>query len=549
MLVNKWLPILTTISYLSARAELLVDLPNGKIEGYARVTPNQFQFHAFQGIPFAKPPLGQLRFQPPLPHPGWKGVLATKKDGNRCFSQDNNPKEKEDCLSLNVFTPVRKIRNATLVPVMVYFHGGGFTGGGNSYDSYGPDYLLEHGVVMVSANYRCGAFGFLSTGDHVVPGNVGLKDQVLALQWVQRNIELFGGDKEKVTIFGQSAGGASVGLHIVSKMSAGLFRGVIAESGSGVSVWAYDSNPYSYGHKLAAAINSTIEFNNSLDLIEFLRTIPAEEIDKFATNISKPLPVIEVKNPTAFLTEPMYESLLNGNFNKVALFIGANSEEYIASAADPTTLYKRAEGFQNDVSKMVPVSMNLKNKTARLLVGGKIKNIYIDIDDRMQDNLGLTVAFLSESHFFNPCVRHAQLQSKYTDVYFYQFSYNGPLGRNYNITLPGAEMCTHGEELFYIFRRTLNGYDNSNLSQYPAEDVLTLKRMTKLWTNFAKYMNPTPIEDPLLQNITWPKMEPDNINFVDVRKDLKIETELKKGRYSKWRQLFDTYAIPPLVTF
>lgn len=111
--------------------------------------------------------------------------------------------------------------NETKLPVMVFIYGGGFRDGAASYNVYGPDFLLEQDVVMVSFNYRVGPFGFLATGDEVVPGNAGLKDQVLALKWTKQNIELFGGDPSQITIFGQSAGGASVGYHILSKQSSG----------------------------------------------------------------------------------------------------------------------------------------------------------------------------------------------------------------------------------------------------------------------------------------------------------------------------------------
>lgn len=112
-------------------------------------------------------------------------------------------------------------KNQTKIPVMFYIHGGGFRGGSGGYGSYGPEYLLEEGVLVVETNYRTGPFGFLSTGDLTVPGNAGMKDMILALKWVNQNIALFGGDPKRVTIFGESAGGAAVGLLVVSKAGAG----------------------------------------------------------------------------------------------------------------------------------------------------------------------------------------------------------------------------------------------------------------------------------------------------------------------------------------
>lgn len=112
-------------------------------------------------------------------------------------------------------------KNVSLIPVMFYIHGGGFRGGGASSHVYGPDFLLEEDVIVVEASYRTGPFGFLSTGDRLVPGNAGLKDIILALKWTNQNIRFFGGDPKKVTIFGQSAGGAAVGLLIASTATIG----------------------------------------------------------------------------------------------------------------------------------------------------------------------------------------------------------------------------------------------------------------------------------------------------------------------------------------
>ncbi|KAI2474029.1 hypothetical protein C4B38_000111 [Diabrotica virgifera virgifera] len=532
-------------------ADLTVETTYGNIEGYLRTSPHHVTFRAFQGIPYAKPPLGNLRFQAPVPPDSWSGVIETKIDGSRCYSvAKDTPDEDENCLFINVYTPILTKSNATLLPVMFYLFGGGFRDGASQYNVYGPDYLIEQEVLMVSLNYRVGPFGFLSTADTVIPGNAGLKDQVLGLKWVQQNIKSFGGDPDKVTIFGQSAGGASVGLHYMSQSSAGLFRGGIGESGSGVSNWAYIADPKPYGYELASLINSTINIDSSSALLSFLQSVPAKQIDIASTKTTKidhPLPVIEVEHAGAFLTKNMYQALKSGDFNRVPLFIGANSEEYISLATDMDSLRKRAASYDKSLKNLVPHTMNIVNKQKLDELGHKIKEIYMSANETFKDNLGLAIAYNSESHFLNPCVRHAEIQSQYTDVYFYKFSYAGLMGRNTNITLPGTEKDTHGEELFYIFKRALNGYDNSDLSRFSNDDVLTHKRMIKLWTNFAKYLNPTPESDPLLQNMTWPKMEPDQLNYVNIDTDLEIENNIKHGRYIKWRDLFEENAIDPVM--
>ncbi|KAL3282159.1 hypothetical protein HHI36_005354 [Cryptolaemus montrouzieri] len=162
----------------------------------------------------------------PVPIEPWKDVLDATKPHAVCPQRDIYRRTDliegdEDCLYLNVYTPRLPSENLELLPVMVFFHGGGFLcGGGNSY-WYGPDVLLDRDIVLVVTNYRLGALGFLSTGDSVSPGNYGLKDQSLALKWVKKNIEYFGGDPDSITLFGESAGGASANYHMLSPLSKG----------------------------------------------------------------------------------------------------------------------------------------------------------------------------------------------------------------------------------------------------------------------------------------------------------------------------------------
>ncbi|XP_009458843.1 PREDICTED: cholinesterase-like, partial [Nipponia nippon] len=188
---------------------------------------------AFLGIPYAEPPLGHLRFRPPRPARPWHGVLDASSHHHACYqavdtmfpgfggSEMWNPNREmsEDCLYLNVWVPVP--RPSAAVPVLVWIYGGGFYSGAASLDVYDGRYLAAaEGVVVVSMNYRVGALGFLALPGHPeAPGNVGLLDQRLALRWVRDNVGAFGGDAGAVTLFGESAGAASVGLHLLSTPS------------------------------------------------------------------------------------------------------------------------------------------------------------------------------------------------------------------------------------------------------------------------------------------------------------------------------------------
>ncbi len=218
-------------------------IENGVIEGnYDTQTGIQKYF----GVPFAKPPIGDLRWKAPQSLGNWKGVKQTKKFGPRPMQtvvfgdmKSRSDGVSEDCLYLNVWTPAK--RNTKDLPVLVYFYGGGFVAGDASEPRYDGENMSKKGIVVVTCNYRLGIFGFLAHPDlsaespYKASGNYGLLDQVAALKWVQKNIAAFGGDPKKVTIAGESAGSISVSYQMASPLSKNLIAGAIGESGAGIN--------------------------------------------------------------------------------------------------------------------------------------------------------------------------------------------------------------------------------------------------------------------------------------------------------------------------
>jgi para-nitrobenzyl esterase len=202
----------------------------------------------FRGIPYAAPPVGELRWKPPQPAAHWNGVRAASQLGHNCIQHqpygDIDPFAagvSEDCLYLNVWTSSLPLPTSRVPrPVLVWIHGGGFFAGFGGEERHNGARLAQKGAVVVTLNYRLGAFGFLAhpafaaESPHHAAGNYGLLDQIAALQWVRRNIARFGGDPSRVTIFGESAGGFSVGSLIASPLAKGLFQRAILESGTGV---------------------------------------------------------------------------------------------------------------------------------------------------------------------------------------------------------------------------------------------------------------------------------------------------------------------------
>ncbi|CAH1981745.1 unnamed protein product [Acanthoscelides obtectus] len=330
---------------------ILANTKYGTISGKVFSTPSAKEFYAFLDIPYASPPIGKLRFQKPLPPEPWKEVLNATENTKICWQLrlrsekvENDPRENEDCLYLNVYVPKDPSENEPLA-VMVYIHGGMFSFNDGTFKSYKPYNFVERDIIMVSFNFRQGPLGFLTTNDSVIPGNVGLWDQNIALKWVQQNIEAFGGDPKKVTLMGHSSGAVSVTFHMLSKQSAGLFSGAIAESGAGIHQPKLQSFPKYFAYKLAHAIDPKMgEHNSSAELLAFLLSVSPSIISNITKLYPDPkydnrilagvgteivwLPVLESsEDENAFLKAPLHDNLKDGNFNQVSVLAGITSEE------------------------------------------------------------------------------------------------------------------------------------------------------------------------------------------------------------------------------
>jgi carboxylesterase type B len=221
---------------------------------------------------------------------------------------------------LNVFVPKKVLESDNLAPVIFYIHGGAFMFGGSSY--YLPEHIMDYGkLILVTINYRLGVLGFLSTEDEVLPGNLGMKDQVQALKWVQRNIKAFKGDAEKVTLVGYSAGAASVQMHYMSPLSQGLFKNGISHSGTALNPWVFMEKGRKKSHKIAEYMDCTHDDHQKM--LECLRQKPVEELvmtlkefQPFLYNPFSPLGlVVEPVHESAFISEDPRIVLKNGKFS------------------------------------------------------------------------------------------------------------------------------------------------------------------------------------------------------------------------------------------
>jgi para-nitrobenzyl esterase len=316
----------------TADASPAIVTKSGPLKGIQTPTTNEYL-----GIPYAVPPVGNLRWTPPQPFGKWHGVFQATQFGNFCTQPESGSTfGSEDCLNLNVYTP-REKKNQNKhhgLPVMVWIHGGSLvTGGGGFYD---PTRMVEQGgVIVVTINYRLGLLGFFAhkaiDEECHLKGNYGLMDQQLALRWVKRNIGAFGGDSKRVTIFGESAGGQSVYADLASPTAAGLFQRAISESGSYIQFqdyWAPISIvPLAQAETIGTSlVPSGTELANSVgctsQTAQCLRDVPASTLVLAEPAIIYPFVDGKIlkRSPTA--------AFASGQFNRVPVISGGNHDEY-----------------------------------------------------------------------------------------------------------------------------------------------------------------------------------------------------------------------------
>lgn len=531
----------------------IVIIRNGVIRGRKSKTFDKAtSFYAFQGIPFAKPPIENLRFRSPQPPENWPGVLNATEDGSVCVQgiTPNRVNGSEDCLFINVYTP----RLYDNLPVMVWIYGGGFIGGDSTYNIYGPDFFMNEDIIFVSFNYRVGIFGFLSTEDEEAPGNYGLKDQLLALKWVRENIEIFGGNPEKVTLVGESAGAASVAYLVQSPLTSGLFRGAVTISGSSLCQWSLSRRARGVAFLTGAVLRANV--TTSKTLIEDLRKVPYRELHSVSTVtdyasllVLNPLnglvfaPVIERPHENAIVTNKTYEMLKLGMFNKVPQIIGFNSQEGVPFLDVINFVRLYLLSYDISPTRLVPVDMNLPNiSLQKLLAAIQIRFHYFGLLGIIAFTRNQVVHYVSDDQFVRPINEAVQLISKHCPVYYFRFSYEGDIGDT-NRTAPGVG---HGEDLKYMFRTENEEFNETS------QDNLTRYRLIRLWSNFVKYGNPTPYKEELLQNITWPIANPKldgNLTFLDLNSDITIDSNLQEDDMTFWKELYDTYGTPPYDTY
>ncbi|CAG9768554.1 unnamed protein product [Ceutorhynchus assimilis] len=523
-----------------------VTVSTGRLVGIRDVTAEQrIPFNAFMGIPYAEPPVGELRFAAPVKKSNWSGVWDATEDGDVCIQgSGKNIRGSEDCLTMNVYAP----KNAKNLPVMVWIHGGGFTGGESLRRVYGPDFFLNEGVIMVALNYRLGIFGFMTTQDKTVSGNWGLKDQILALQWVQENIRQFGGDPDKVTIFGESAGGASVSYLLQIPKAQGLFRSAILQSGTSENLWALTTR----GRQAAFQVGYQMGIATLLSrtLMNRLRRVDADKLQSHAASVQNtaylpnPLrgliwaPTIEVEGPDAVFTAKSDEYVRSGAYpNKVPVMIGFTSNEAGHAHGVSESIRNALVYFDIVPSNLAPFSLT-SNSSKRREAASDIRVNFYGVDS-MRHQFDAVVKFVNSDQFTRGIIRHAENMVPYSSVYFYIFGYMGDA-----VGVNPYDGAGHAEELAYMFK-------NKGVWPHPlsSQDKRFRDKLVRLWANFAKTGNPTPHRDALLNNVIWPTYNSNSRPFVWLNYTLSTSTGPCEKDYDYFTSVFNKYGDGPFTTY
>ena len=474
-----------------------VTVETGELAGFWVKTPGKSDIAAFRGIPYAKPPVGELRWRPPERAESWSGVRSAKSFGPTCPQRSDEDFDKklakvlgferprrnsgpvnasEDCLYLNVYS--QSIEPDARRPVMVWIHGGGFhVGSGNRHD---PQHLVRKGVVGVSINYRLQVLGFLAHPElsresaHGASGNYGLLDQMEALKWVKRNIAAFGGDPDNVTIYGESAGGMAVALHMISPLSAGLFRRGIAQSGIGLqyhghlkkSNWLRSSDE-SWGEDFAASVGA--------ENIAALRKMDARSLVEAGDALSKWFAMPNIDGYV--FTEHPAKSFREGRVNPASFMMGSNGDEGWLN-------YIFMESPMHEIDGPIDTVEKYKSEMRRIFTtdADRILELYPAGDH--EEMVESSKTFLGDSlfgaqHYY--AAKYLARAGKPPYLYFLTRRPEGKIG-----DIVGA---SHGAEMGYVF-----GHDGR--APKTEDDLAMSETMRNYWVQFARTGDPNTPDNP-----------------------------------------------------
>ncbi|XP_018909357.2 fatty acyl-CoA hydrolase precursor, medium chain [Bemisia tabaci] len=567
----RWWLLLVWLGWcFAARPPPTVTIPGqGAVFGKEITVSRSQRAIAYLGIPYAEPPLKERRFLPPRsdPPPAWKGLRDATFFRNACMQSEDAlrkhdrlvtkllPDEKivfhEDCLYLNIFLPEGKVTDPW--PVIVWLHPGDFrVGAANFWD--GSALAVKQKVIVVTLGFRLGIFGFLTTLDNEIPGNNGLLDQVAALDWVQRNIQLFGGAPSKVLLAGHGAGGISVGLHLVSPLSAGKFSHAIAMSGSALAPHALQRKKVQANLIDSLAVELGCHRTPTSDLRSCLQQIDTRFLMEKVDNVDAWGPILDQpfvnESGRFFLAELPVDSFQSGRFAKVPFLTGYVKMEDAWEFFDSTENRITQEQYEANIMKFaqeteIELMEEEEEKMDEDYSGNCTVNTQLLVDSisfyysphppivddtvRLQQYLTLS----AERKYGAGAFRQAYFMCPHGPTYVYRFDYK--LKTNGIMDLPDWLEVPHMFELIFVWGMP---YWSSlpSATVWNAADKRTADVIMAMWTSFLRTSNP--IQSSL--NIKWDKFTAENpaVILLDRNFDMNDGSLLNYKSFEFWNEYY-----------
>ncbi|XP_014011576.2 neuroligin-2 isoform X2 [Salmo salar] len=556
----------------------------GKLRGLKKDLNNEIlgPVEQYLGVPYATAPIGDRRFQPPEAPGSWQEIRNATAFAPVCpqnvhgvlpeimlpvWFTDNLDvaasyiqNQSEDCLYLNVYVPTEDgpltkkhdestmnrprdedIRDRRKKPVMLFIHGGSYMEGtGNMFDA---SVLAAYGnVIVVSMNYRLGVLGFLSTGDQSAKGNYGLLDQIQALRWLNENIGHFGGDPERITIFGSGAGASCVNLLILSHHSEGLFQRAIAQSGSAISSWSVNYQPLKYTKILARKVGCS--HSETAELVDCLRKKNFRElVDQDIQPARYHIAFGPVVDGDVVPDDP--EILMQqGEFLNYDILIGVNQGEglkFVDDSEDNDGI--SAAAFDYTISNFVdnlygyPEGKDILRET--------IKFMYTDWADRDNGDMRrkTLLALFTDHQWVAPAVATAKLHAEFqSPVYFYTFYHHCQTE-----TRPEWADAAHGDEIPYVFGVPMIGATDLFPCNFSKNDVMLSAVVMTYWTNFAKTGDPNlPVPQDTkfihtkpnrFEEVIWTKFNSKDKQYLHIGLKPRVRDNYRANKVAFWLEL------------
>ncbi|XP_067638363.1 esterase B1-like isoform X2 [Eurosta solidaginis] len=486
---------------LRTNLKIITDTIYGKVKGVKWHSIYGGSYYSFEGIPFAKPPVGRLRFRAPEEPEPWTDVRRCTRTHSKPSQHNiifNRVQGSEDCLYLNVFT--KTLNPQKPMPVLVWIYGGGFQMGEASRDMYSPDYFMMQNVVIITVAYRLGALGFLTINDPAldIPGNAGIKDQVLALRWVKKNCQFFGGDPENITVFGESAGAASTHLLLLTEQTRGLFHKCILMSGTALAPWA-NTPQLNWAYRLGQATGYR-GINVDSQVLEHLQQCKASTIARVCNELLTTEerhqrmmfsfgPTVEpYESEHCVIPKAPLEMMRTAWGNDIPLLIGGNSSEGLLMFTEARKYPELVDELCDNAKYLVPDDANV-SEDKRKEYGEKLLRLHFGDNETSWKNILHYADVFSYKYFWHGIQRtlYSRQQHANAPTYLYRFDFDSKHFNLMRIITCGRKIrgTCHADDLSYLF---YNG-GAKKLKKRSAE-FRTIRRLTTMVVRFAECGNP-----------------------------------------------------------